>query len=133
MHRSLRILLLISLFGTTAARAELATLQVDNVACSYGWVVWELSWGNVPDLCCGWLYRDNDLVGRAPADSNYFAPTPAWYVALENVSANMCIQVAPDRQYAMRTEVQNAQNVWYYTQGSTNMPWVPNVRCLPEQ
>ena len=132
MHRSLRTLLLISLFGTSAARAELATLQVSPVACSYGWYLWEMSWGVVPDLCCGWLYRDNDLVGRAPASSNYFAQTPAWYVLIENISANMCTDVAPDRQYAMRTEVQNAEGSWYYTPGSTNMPWVPNVRCPPD-
>jgi hypothetical protein len=132
MHRSLRILLLISLLGTSAGvRATQATLDVHVTGCSYGWYDWEMSWEEVPDLCCGWLYRDNDIVARNPADSNYFAPTPAWYVFLENVSANMCLYILPNKQYAMRTEIQHPQLGWYYNQGSTNMPWVPNVRCPP--
>jgi hypothetical protein len=131
MPRSLRALLLISLFGTTSvARAELATLELHNVACAYTWIVWDISWGAVPGLCCGWLYRDNDLVARAPADPNYFAPTPQWYVFLEEISPNMCITVIHSKQYAMRTEVQNAQGQWYYTNGSSNYPWVPAVHCV---
>jgi hypothetical protein len=130
MHRSLRALLLISLLGaTTVARAELATLVKSYGSCSYGWIEWDLSWGVVPDLCCGWLYRDNDLVARNPPDSNFFAPTPQWYVFLEEVTADMCVPVYHNKQYAIRTEVQHPTQGWYYTPGSTNMPFVAAVHC----
>ena len=129
MHRSLRGLLLICLLGAGVAHAELATLVKSYGSCSYGWIDWDLSWGTVPDLCCGWLYRDNDLVARNPPDSNFFAPTPQWYVFTEVVTSNMCVPIIHNKQYALRTEVQSAQNGWYYTPGSTNMPFVAAVHC----
>jgi hypothetical protein len=129
MHRSLRTLLLICLLGgTTAAHAELATLVKSYGPCNSGWIDWDMSWGVVPDLCCGWIYRDNDLVARAPQSANFFAPTPQWYVFLEEITPNMCVPVYHNKQYAIRTEVQSSEG-WYYLQGSTNMPFVAAVHC----
>lgn len=130
MHRSLRLLLLIGMLGSSAlAQAAQATLTAAYGPCQWGWIEWDLSWGELPQQCCDWIYIDNDLVARAPMDSNFFAPTPEWYVYMEDITSHMCITVIPNRQYGIRTQVQSESQGWYYLQGSTNLPWLGRVRC----
>jgi hypothetical protein len=130
MHRSMRTLLSICLLGALSlAQAQQATLVPAYGPCKFGWIEWDLSWGILPVTCCGWLYHDNDLVARAPADPNFFAPTPQWYVFLEDISDHMCIPVVQNRQYGIRRQVQHPTDGWYYLQGSTNLPFLGGIRC----